>query len=146
MMFDGNCAIEQTGSWKKRWANNHDQLSDFGKAKRKVDVGRGEFKSYDMPINLVSIPEVLFIIESDNISNVEYLIGKHILYLGKKRSQGYGEISDFSIEPVQNERIIRPVPVRFLSENLEGELKYCAWKPPYWLPENIEPCLITFID
>lgn len=142
MHFDGNCAIEQTGSWKKRWANKHDQIADFGRSKRKIDVGRGEFKSYDMPLNLMSTPEVWFFFQSDDISRVEYLIDKHILYLGKKRSQGYGEISDFSITECEEQKIIRPIPVRFFDEVPAGQLKFCAWKPPYWLPDNFENCII----
>lgn len=142
MFFDGNCSIEQTSSWKKRWANKHDSIADFGKSKRKIDVGRGEYKSYDMPVNLVSTPEVWFFFYSNNVGNVEYLIDKHIVYLGKKRSQGYGEISDFTIDSVTDGKIIRPIPKRFFDSLPPGELKYCAWKPPYWLPDNFEICVI----
>lgn len=142
MFFDGNCAIEQTSSWKKRWASKHDQIADFGKSKRKIDVGRGEFKSYDMPINLVNTPEVWFFFHSDDIKMVEHLIDKHICFLGKKRSQGYGEISDFAIEEIPDQKIIRPVPKKFFTSIPPGEIKYCAWKPPYWLPDNFDICII----
>jgi len=142
MHFDCNSAIEQTASWKKRWANKHDHLADFGKSYRKIDVGRGQFKSYDMPINLLSAPEVWFFFETENPDCVYRLISKHIFYLGKKRSQGYGEISTFEIQQVEDGPIIRPVPKRFYETLPPGELKYCAWKPPYWLPDNFEICLI----
>lgn len=142
MNYDETIAIEQTASWKKRWANQHDFLADFGKSSRKIDVGRGQFKSYDMPINLLSTNEVWFFFESDDPELVYDLIGKHIFYLGKKRSQGYGEISSWDVETVPDSKIVRPIPTRFFDQLPSGELKYCAWKPPYWLPDNFETCII----
>ncbi len=145
MHFDGNCAVEQTGSSKRQWENKYDHLADFKKSARKIDVSRGEFKSYDLPVNLVSTPEVWFFFYSEDPSRVEYLIDKHILYLGKKRSQGYGEISSSEIIEVPDAKIIRPIPKRFYDTSLPippGQERFCAWKPPYWMQDNFEMCII----
>jgi len=144
MFFDE--AINFTGSWKKRWDNQHDYLVDFGEGKkRKIEINKGEFKSYDMPLNLYSIPEVYFVFDSDNVNEVERLIEKHIAFIGKKGSQGYGMFDTFSIDEIDldfDKNILRPIPVEFLiGKDKEGyEIKYTSWKPPYWLPINFEVC------
>lgn len=145
MMYDEAKATESIERWRKRWYNKEERLADFGKNKRKVDVQRGEFKSYDMPIRLVSVPEVWFIFESENIQFVETLISKYIFGIGKKRTIGHGEIEGFNICEVTNEKIIRPIPLRFKKSEVGGLLKLCTWHPPYWDVSKAEICIITSI-
>lgn len=145
MMYDEQKATESVERWRKRWHNKHESLADFGQNKRKVDVQRGEFKSYDMPIRLVSVPEVWFLFESDDIQEVENLVTKYIFGIGKKRTVGHGEIDGFSICETTNEGIIRPIPLRFREGNEGGMIKLCTWHPPYWDVSKAEICLITTI-
>lgn len=144
--------IEYQGSWKKRWANEHDRIADFGKQKRKIRVNAGQFKSYDMPINLHHIPKVWFYFDSSNVDEVRRLIDKWIFGIGKKTSQGYGEFSSYVIEKSDykftSERC-RPVPVsedQFLQmmKNPEQniQVQYTGYRPPYWLPKNQTYCLV----
>lgn len=144
--------IEFTGSWKKRWANEHDHLADFGKQKRKVRINAGEFKSYDMPMALHSIPEVWFYFDSDNVGEVERLLVKHLFGIGKKTSQGYGEFEDFKIEESGFDFFsepCRPVPISeekyfAMMKNTKQSIsvQYTGYRPPYWLPENQGYCLV----
>lgn len=150
MMYDQE--VEYQGSWKKRWANEHDHLADFGKLKRKFRINSGKYKSYDMPLNLHHIPKVWFYFDSDDVDEVKRLIDKWIFGIGKKTSQGYGEFSSYVIEKsdfdFQGESC-RPVPIseeRFLKMMKAQEqnitVKYTGFRPPYWLPENQSYCIV----
>jgi len=138
MQWDKAKQATFTGSWKKRWASEHDHLADFGKRQRKIAVSRGPYKSYDTPLNLHNIPEVWFYFRTSNLAEVERLIDTHIWSLGKKGSQGYGEIFDFRTEEVSEDpftEVIRPMPAA------EGEPgQYIGMMPPYWEPQNMRLC------
>lgn len=147
MQFDESLAVESTATWKKRWANQHDHLADFGKKVKKVRISAGEYKSYDMPIVITNIKEVWFFFQSENVSEVESLIRKYLFGIGKKTAQGYGEIESFSIEPIDYnpfEKIIRPVPVKptDIVHNQNIKVAMMGFKPPYWLPSNQGFCLL----
>ena len=147
MFWDENKAVEHTQRWRKRWANQHDVIADFGKHIRKVRINSSEFKSYDMPLRVVAIDEVWFYFKSEVLSEVDKLVRKWIYFIGKKRSQGYGEISSFDIKEVDYDfnGAFRPIPASLFDLNRfkKVEVKYCAWKPPYWLPANFDECIMT---
>jgi CRISPR type IV-associated protein Csf3 len=150
MFWDEEMAIEHTQRWRKRWANKHDKIADFGKQIRKVRINAGEFKSYDMPLRVVAIDKVWFYFKSESMPEVDRLVRKWIYFLGKKRSQGYGEISFFNIEKSDYNfnGAFRPIPTFLFDVDFtkftKVEIKYCAWKPPYWLPENFNQCIMNF--
>lgn len=141
MLYNEGQALEFTGSWKKRWANEHDHLTDFSGKKRKIRTSAGEFKAYNMPIVLNRIKEVWFYFESDNVAMVKKLLS-HLWGIGKKTSQGYGEIGGFAIEEIDfnpfEGKVIRPVPAKVEDLKQSGTLsvRMMGYKPPYWLPEN----------
>jgi CRISPR type IV-associated protein Csf3 len=149
MLFDEEKATEYTGSWKKRWAAQHDHLVDFGKKVAKVRTTGGPFKAYDQPIVLHSVRKVWFFFASEDVKEVERLLSRHLFGIGKKTSQGYGQFSHFEIEAERlnvfgGKQIIRPIPAREedLKRLKEGSfnLRMMAWKPPYWLPANMAFC------
>lgn len=148
MQFHEEQAAEYTGSWKKRWDAQHDHLVDFGKKVAKVRTTGGPFKAYDQPVVLHSIRKVWFYFASEDVAQVERLISRHLVGIGKKTSQGYGHFSHFEIEPVEENpfqagKVIRPIPAK--EEDLQqlGAFKFrmMPWKPPYWLPANMAFCL-----
>lgn len=145
MLSDYSDTVEFTGSWKKRWANEHDELANFGKRKRKVRVNAGPHKSYDMPMRLVDIPECYFYFQSADVQEVERLLKTHIVGIGKKMSQGNGLIESFEIEQIDfnpfNETI-RPIPVKEIQFKDGLYIAYVGYYPPYWLPENQKMCII----
>lgn len=148
MFWDETKAVEHTQRWRKRWANQHDEIADFGKQIRKVRINAGAFKSYDMPLRVVAIDKVWFYFQSESMQEVNRLVRKWIYFLGKKRSQGYGEISFFNIEKADFDfsKMFRPIPAESFEIDLQKfekiEIRYCAWKPPYWLPENFAQCVV----
>lgn len=133
--------VEYLGSWKKRWANEHDELSDFGSQKRKVRINAADFKSYDTPIRLVDIPECWFFFQSDNPDEVSRLISNHVFGIGKKTSQGNGLIESFSITPIDYnpfKNTIRPIPVGAPGPGIQ----FVGYYPPYWMQENQGFCRV----
>lgn len=147
IQYEKEKSIEFTGSWKKRWDNRHEHLTDFGKKVRKVRSNAGEYKAYDMPIVLQNIKDVWFFFASENIERVRYLVANHLWGIGKKTSQGYGEIDSFEITEIDNnpflETVLRPIPVNQTDlSNLQNlSVKLMGYRPPYWLPENQTFCL-----
>lgn len=148
MLYDEEQAVESTGSWKKRWANEHDHFADFGKKKAAVMINKGDHKSYDMPIVIQRIAKVWFYFASDNVDRVRALVQNHLWGLGKKTGMGFGEIESFEIEAVTYDpfitQIIRPVPAK--DEDLKNlnslNLRMMGWRPPYWAQENQAFCIV----
>lgn len=141
--------LEYTGSWKKRWANKHDALADFKKSKRKVHTGKGAFKSYDMPIPLHNIKTVWFYFVGD-ADKVKHLIDRHLTGIGKKISQGYGFFKSFEIKPAAKQLfsdiLLRPIPIASAmnyrySETSPYSIRYCGYRPSYYLSENQAKCI-----
>lgn len=150
MQFENS--LNWTGSWKKRWNNKHDFIADFGKSKRQIEIDKGSFKSYDMPLNLNSIYQVWFYFDSDNVDFVEKLINSYLFGIGKKTSQGYGEIDNFIIDKIDYnpfEKVIRPIPIsKNLTENerinlmINNQIANMRIKPPYWIFDDMQLCLV----
>lgn len=148
MFWDKKNAVSHVQRWRKRWAAKRDYLTDFQKLKRKVRVNAGEYKSYDMPLTCITTNQVWFYFRSEDIQEVKILLDKWIYFIGKKRSQGYGEIASWDIEGSDYDFPFgcRPIPVEKLEmeevmQQSEIKIRYCSWKPPYWLPENFEHCV-----
>lgn len=156
MFFEKEKHVEWVSSWKKRWDNVNDDLVDFGKNKKYIQINRGDFKSYDVPLVLNYVDKVWFYFESENLEQVERLIKKHLFAIGKKQSQGFGIIKDYVIEQ-ETERsfeleILRPIPKELVTpeqiKSVEGTekkitFKFSGYRPPYWAFENMKVCAIV---
>jgi hypothetical protein len=146
MFFDPGKCENYTGSWKKRWANQHDHLVDFQKKTKKINVSQGEFKSYDMPLNLWSIPKVWFYFESNQPEYVQKLVLTNLAGIGKKVSQGFGFYDRVEVELENNlsfeKDLLRPIPAhtdvcekiinRIMQNGGQIQSRFCAYRPPYW--------------
>lgn len=144
MLFDDSKAVEDIQKWRKRWDAKHDNIADFGKNIRKIDTQRGTFKSYDVPISTKLVSQSWFVFCSDNITEVERLIKKWIHFIGKKRSQGYGEIESFTIEETED-MIARPIPKNPNEWKNVTKINFCTYKPPYWDVKKAKPCALVEI-
>lgn len=144
MHWNEEVHVEFTDSWKKRWNEKHDHLVDFGKRVPKVKINAGEFKSYNMPLTLHQIPKVWFYCETEDVKKVVGLLSKHIWGIGKKTSQGWGEVDRIKYEevpPIPWENL-RPIPVK--DRVTDGHVRFLATRPPYWLTDHYEWCLVPF--
>ena len=136
--------IESIESWKKRWCSKHDRIAYFGKAKRRIHTGSGQFKSFQIPILIQSIKYVYFFFKGnkDKIKDLlQFLIG-----IGKKTKIGYGWIKDFMIINALESEIkyiyYRPLPkkndlISFALKNFGAVSPALgSFSLPYWLPKN----------
>ena len=148
MMFDE--FVESCDSWKKRWENRFDHISDFGKAKRRVHTGSGKYKSYNMPVVINSIGEVSFVFKG-NKKEVERLINKHLYGIGKKVNTGFGWFDSFEIKECKKSKqyliYYRPLNKEFVDHKdfmkvfpfkfKKIRKTYGGFYPPYWKFENM---------
>lgn len=143
--------LESVTSWAKRFDNKNDDIINFmGKGKKRIDIGGGHFKNYHTPLVLKSFKTITFFVRG-NLSKVKYLLENYIFYLGKKGSQGFGEVASWEFEKVENNyslfkdcAIMRPIPARLCDlDNIENyKIQNHAIIPPYWRKDNIELCIM----
>lgn len=139
MCFNEN--IEGEDAWRKQWESKYDDIVDFGKAQRKINVGSGQFKSYDIPFVTYHSKQVWFYFDGDKDA-IEHLVKKYLNGLGKKSVIGYGNFSKFNITESDQEQMVyyRPLPLPFLKGNLKKLEGFTLTSkngrifPPYWLP------------
>lgn len=148
---------EYVGSWAKRWDDKNDDVVDFStKGKERIDIGSGYFKNFHMPIVLKSYKTVTFYVRG-NMEEIQRLLENYIFYLGKKGSQGYGQIRAWEFEEIEEDMSIwkdgepmRPIPAEKCKKYIEECMKNCNRLnvkqhpiiPPYWRNDNIEMCVI----
>lgn len=148
---------EFVSHWSKRWASKYDDLVREEKRKKhRVDIGAGHFKGYRMPVVLKAVNKIKFYARGDK-NKIEHLLNSYLFFIGKKRSQGYGEIKNIDIKVIEQDyslckdnEIMRPIPVKYAEEYAEMLMKkqiYINMKehaviPPYWRNDNRESCLM----
>ena len=131
--------VEDSQSYAKRFDLKYSDFVDFGKRKGKVDVSRGQYKSYW--INTY-YRHALYV-DWYCIGNKEELerLLSFCTHLGKKTSQGWGAVlrwevvewpEDWSIRGPQ-EKLMRAVPIL-------GKGLIYGVRPPYWHPHHTTSC------
>ena len=119
-VFHASCAMsdnEFVTAYSKRWNSGFDRAVKFkGKGRQEIDTARGFFKAYRNPIVYHSMPEIVFYAVGDK-AEIERLL-QNIAYLGKKSSQGYGEVAEWKVEIIDSDqsildgdKLMRIVPV-----------------------------------
>lgn len=142
---------EFVGTWAKRWDDRHDDIVTGFKGITRVDIGAGHFKNYHMPIVLKSYSRIEFYVRG-NLEEVERLLNNYIFYLGKKGSQGYGQVRKWEFEEIEedwslweNGKPMRPIPAKeciYYIENNNYNLQTYSTIPPYWRDDCRELCLM----
>lgn len=147
---------EFVGNWVKRWDDKNDDIVDFKKGKVRVDVATGHLKNYHMPIVLKSYDAVVFYVRGD-MEEIKRLLESHIYYLGKKGSQGYGQINKWELIEMDEDYSVwkgnepmRPIPISECEEYIEEKMRgneYLDTRlypliPPYWRNDNVETCVM----
>lgn len=118
-VFHASCAIsdnEFVTAYSKRWNSAFDRAVSFkGKGRAEIDTARGFFKAYRNALVYHAMPEIVFYAVGDK-AEIERLL-QNIAYLGKKSSQGYGEIKEWKVEVISedksifdNKKLMRMVP------------------------------------
>lgn len=118
-------------------------------SKKKISIGSGEFKRYDMPMPYTSAEEIIFYVNG-NKAEIERLL-QFIPSIGKKRTQGYGNVRTWQVEQSEHDWSIvrdgvpmRPIPVSEAEQfNLKCDVEmFFAVRPPYWHRSNLTKCFM----
>lgn len=133
--------------YSKRFNSQHSDLINFqGKGKQEIDTTRGQFKSYRNTLVYKSTDKLYFFARG-NIGKVKQLL-RNICYVGKKSSQGYGAISNWTVVEMEddfsildnNKRLMRNVPIDYLkAEDFDVNTAYVkkmAIIPPAYREEQ----------
>lgn len=120
---------------------------EYANLPNKVLINKGEFKSYQIPFQVVCTNEAYFIFDSDNIKLFEELF-KRVHFLGKKGHLGFGRFNKYRIEKddsgLWENEILRPIPEQFINPNKYEVLvkKFCSWHYPYWDIHYRQNCVV----
>jgi hypothetical protein len=136
-------AVGGTVRWRK-----HIEIE----SKKKIRIGSGEFKRYNMPMPYTSTEHLLFYANA-NKKEIERLL-TYIPSIGKKRTQGYGNVRSWKVESIEQDWSVvkdgvpmRPIP---LSEsapfNLNNVIEMLfAVRPPYWHRSNLTKAYVPLL-
>lgn len=133
--------------YKKKYRTNQ---ARFANAPAKIQVNKGEYKSYQIPYQTIPITKAWFIFESDNLDLVEHRL-RRVLGLGKKVMTGNGQIESYKITEIDSsvwdQQIWRPIPERMIDKDrwTDIELRYQSWHYPYWDSHFRELCVVSGI-
>lgn len=141
-------------SWSKRWDDKNDDMVNGFRGKVRVDTGAGYFKNYHMPLVVKAYKTISFYVRG-NLEEVKRLLEEHIYYLGKKGSQGYGQVQKWEFEEIEEDyslfkdgKPMRYIPVteclNYIKRNSNNDIKMQekAIIPPYWREDNREICIM----
>lgn len=115
--------------WHKRFDAQHaEEYVDFGKRRGSVNIKSAQYKNYRMPLTIQLIPKIEWYCVGD-ADQIEWMV-KDITHMGKKRSQGFGQIAKWEVEVWPEDLShLRPVP------DETGD-DYVAIRPPYWYSKH----------
>lgn len=131
--------VEGIDHWRKRTEIE---------SKKKIQVGSGQYKMYDMPMPTQWAERWIFY-ANGNIDEVRRLLTTHISAIGKKCSQGFGSVKQIIVKPSEHDWSVvkdgvpmRPIPVSgAYGSSLDCDVEmYYAYRPPYWHRLNMTQC------
>jgi CRISPR type IV-associated protein Csf3 len=135
---------EVTDRYRKRW-DNHENSLNWGKRKPKILTGEGAEKSYDLPLYTRLTNSISWFVVGDK-TRINALLSP-VTHIQKKRSYGNGEIKQWQIEIAyddyhlwRDDELMRPMPVRLISQKIDNPQLIWGWKSPAWLATNKELC------
>lgn len=109
----------------------------------KIDEQRGFFKAVYNPLCYLTDMHPTAICEGD-MAEIKRLLTKNIQAIGKKTSQGYGQIIKIDFEKIENftfvidNKLVRNIPEKYSVDfkDIEFEYTYMPILPPYWRNEK----------
>lgn len=133
---------EGKNTYSKRFRLKYSGLIDFQGRRGKVYTSRGRNKAYNIKVYYRHAEHVDWFIMGNKEEIEKYL--PFITHIGKKTSQGYGEVIKWELEEWHSDwsergpgnKIMRPLPKH------EGEAYLYGVRPPYWLKDNQFKCVM----
>jgi hypothetical protein len=113
----------------------------------KIRRGSGFFKDFYLRVGYLPVRSIKFYCTCEK-DEVERLL-KKAPAIGKERNIGFGFVKKVEVKEIEHEwglvkdgLAMRPIPVTYLREY--EDTAYLAYKPPYWMKENIALCAVPF--
>jgi hypothetical protein len=107
----------------------------------KLRMKQGRFRAYDIPLLVRPVRSLSGLVHGSE-AGVRKLL-EHVSHVGKKRSQGYGRVLRWSVEPVEIDefpwRMANGGPSRVIP--VAEPLGLQGYRPPYWHREWWVPCV-----
>jgi CRISPR type IV-associated protein Csf3 len=135
---------QQTSKFRKRWDYQEHHL-EWGKKRAKVNGSEGHFKAYDLPRYDREMQTIHWFCVGDADRISELL--KPVTNLGKKRSQGCGQVHKWEVLPFEHDwhlwrgdSLARPMPVGMIPQPQNINMMQWGWRPPTWLAANKSMC------
>ena len=134
------------GAWwieegKQNWTKSFDlQYSDLVQFRGRGTVAHkgGKYKSYNMPVFYKIVDKITWYAVG-NKEEIEKIL-RTAFYIGKKSSQGWGRVSEWKVNEINNDWSIekdgcytRGIPY---DNRLEGQIINYGYRPSYWEKEN----------
>jgi CRISPR type IV-associated protein Csf3 len=137
-------AKEYVYRWHRRFAAENDHYIDLGTRKSgRIDIKAGYMKSYRHPIPVILTPDITWYAVGDPEELCRML--NLVDYIGKNRSQGFGWIREWRIEPWHadwSERDDQGWPMRDIPVSEDMAESYEGIRPPYWHIKNRYPVVV----
>jgi CRISPR type IV-associated protein Csf3 len=153
---DGDGDIGEPKRWNTtRWRTHFDHDPEHQIKQTHVNTSSGEFKSYNAALPYSATDSLTFFFEGDAERTVD-LIETHVPAVGKKRSQGFGRITDVQVTSAvgavdsaiyHNGRVLRSLPAKFAPTVASGiTYERRTVRPPYWHQANQAMAIAPFVD
>lgn len=147
---------ESQSRYRKRWSPGEEGRINWGKRKAKFSTSEGAEKAYDLPLSIRLTSRIDWYGVGD-LEDLQRILNK-VKGLGKKRSQGYGQVYQWEVKETEQDwsisregTLMKPLPGEIIAnskkftekiEDLKYNLLRWGWRPPSWLNENKEMCLM----
>lgn len=121
---------------KKFDPNYAEKYIDFGKKSGLINIKSDKYKNYRVPLLKILTNKVYWYCDGDK-DEIEKLLGQ-ITHIGKKTSQGFGEVLEWIVEDTKEDlTMIRAIPKK-------GGRIYTSYKPPYFYYKNFKECDLPY--
>lgn len=152
--------IDERERWSvTKWRKHFDDDPVHQVMETHINTSSGEFKSYNAALPYTGADELTFFFEpavGTDPERVVDLIETHVSGIGKKRSQGFGQIRDLDLVDAtgavesaiyHNGRILRSVPSTFVPvPDPSFHYERRTVRPPYWHQSNQAMAVPPFED
>lgn len=130
--------------WHRRFSAHREQYLDLSNRKSgRINTAAGYMKVYRHPVPVILTPEITWYAVGD-ADELRRMLSK-VSWIGKNRSQGFGIVDEWFVEPWPEDwserrpdgRVMRDLPVP--ESEAEG---YQGIRPPYWHRRNRYPVVV----
>jgi hypothetical protein len=134
-LFPAEVYPEALRFWRKRFR----VTATRGMTKGSPNLTNAIYREHNVPVPLLLATE-MYAYGSGNKKAVLSLLKRNVQYLGKKRSYGFGRISDICAEEIEEDcSLVKDgVAMRWLPE--KNGYRRVRLTPPYWNIHNAVPC------